>query len=354
MGAVRGWRPSRTVIAVVLAVLLVLGGLGWAAAEPLALANDGRLLPETRIDGVDVGGLEPSVAVAAITAARAPDLDETIVLRWPGGSVAVSLRELGTAVDAAGAVTVAMSEKAALPWTELAQIRWGGPDLVRESSATLHHDAAAVESLLRLRVAREVVRRPTNASLDWSSGRLRVRVARRGQQLELAPSTEAVLAALRSGEREAQLPVRTLEPAVTSDDLGQTLYVDQRAFRLTLYEGARLVKSWPVAIGAPRYPTPTGDYEVTEKRYLPTWINPAPDGWGRNMPLVIGPGARNPLGLRALNWSAPGAIRFHGTADLGSIGRRASKGCVRLANADVIELFDLVDVGARIISVPHP
>jgi hypothetical protein len=83
---------------------------------------------------------------------------------------------------------------------------------------------------------------------------------------------------------------------------------------------------------------------------MPTWVNPAPDTWGASMPESIPPGISNPLGLRALNWSAP-AIRFHGTQAIYSLGYNASHGCVRMANEDVIELYDLVDVGTPIISL---
>ena len=55
------------------------------------------------------------------------------------------------------------------------------------------------------------------------------------------------------------------------------------------------------------------------------------------------------MGLRALNWSAP-AIRFHGTAATYSLGYNASHGCVRMSNSDVIELYDIVDVGTPIVS----
>jgi lipoprotein-anchoring transpeptidase ErfK/SrfK len=88
---------------------------------------------------------------------------------------------------------------------------------------------------------------------------------------------------------------------------------------------------------------------------MPSWSNPAPNGWGRGMPTYIGPGPGNPLGLRALNWNTldgvDTAIRFHGTQAVGQLGRPASHGCVRLRNSDVIELFDLIDEGATIISV---
>jgi lipoprotein-anchoring transpeptidase ErfK/SrfK len=83
---------------------------------------------------------------------------------------------------------------------------------------------------------------------------------------------------------------------------------------------------------------------------MPTWVNPDPEGWGASMPAMIPPGPSNPLGLRAINWSASG-IRFHGTSDIGSIGTPASHGCVRMYNEDVIELYDMVEVGTPIVSM---
>ena len=85
---------------------------------------------------------------------------------------------------------------------------------------------------------------------------------------------------------------------------------------------------------------------------MPTWVNPDPDGWGADMPEVIPPGPDNPLGTRALNWSAP-AIRFHGTSADYSIGYNASHGCVRLHMSDVEQLYELVDVGTPIVSMNY-
>jgi lipoprotein-anchoring transpeptidase ErfK/SrfK len=83
---------------------------------------------------------------------------------------------------------------------------------------------------------------------------------------------------------------------------------------------------------------------------MPTWINPDPTGWGASMPAMIPPGPGNPLGVRAINWTAPG-IRFHGTSATSSIGTAASHGCVRMYNEDVIELYDVVKVGTPIVSI---
>ncbi|MDQ3932820.1 MAG: L,D-transpeptidase, partial [Actinomycetota bacterium] len=109
-------------------------------------------------------------------------------------------------------------------------------------------------------------------------------------------------------------------------------------------------RSYVVATGTGNYPTPTGVFRVSAKRPNPVWINPDPSGWGRDLPARIEPGPNNPLGLRALNWSASG-IRFHGTANVNSLGRDASHGCVRLSNPEIVDLYELVGVGATIISV---
>ena len=96
-------------------------------------------------------------------------------------------------------------------------------------------------------------------------------------------------------------------------------------------------------------------FTIGVKRFEPTWHNSSPDGWGKDMPLEIGPGPHNPLGLRALNWYRDGydtLIRFHGTANEASIGRAASHGCVRMTNANVIELYDLVETGTVVVSAP--
>jgi lipoprotein-anchoring transpeptidase ErfK/SrfK len=44
-------------------------------------------------------------------------------------------------------------------------------------------------------------------------------------------------------------------------------------------------------------------------------------------------------------------IRFHGTPNEASIGQAASNGCVRMFNADVIELYDIVPSGTPIVSI---
>ena len=70
------------------------------------------------------------------------------------------------------------------------------------------------------------------------------------------------------------------------------------------------------------------------------------------MPDMIPPGPSNPLGTRALNWSADG-IRFHGTSATYSLGHNASHGCIRMAMSDVEALYEMVDIGTPIVSVNY-
>ena len=70
------------------------------------------------------------------------------------------------------------------------------------------------------------------------------------------------------------------------------------------------------------------------------------------LPEVVPPGPLNPLGARALylyNDNKDSLYRIHGTNDVTSIGSDATSGCFRLTNRDVLELYDLVSVGAKVI-----
>jgi hypothetical protein len=105
--------------------------------------------------------------------------------------------------------------------------------------------------------------------------------------------------------------------------------------KLALMEGGRVVRIYPVAVGAAATPSPSGSFTVVERVTHPAWYKPGK---------VVPPGKRNPLGTRWIGLSVKG-YGIHGTSNPRSIGRRASHGCIRLRNADVEELFGLVTLG---------
>jgi lipoprotein-anchoring transpeptidase ErfK/SrfK len=59
-------------------------------------------------------------------------------------------------------------------------------------------------------------------------------------------------------------------------------------------------------------------------------------------------GIRNPLGARAL-YIGSTLYRIHGTTEPWTIGTDVSSGCIRLVNDDVIDLYDRVKIGAKVI-----
>jgi vancomycin resistance protein YoaR len=220
-----------------------------------------------------------------------------------------------------------------------------GPDVLDPDPAAVAGflDAAAAELDVAARRAR----------LDWSSGAVVVHREQAGQHVDRDAATAALAEAIRRGDDELELPMVGVLPTVTGAAYRHVLHVQQDARTLDLYVDGVRTRRWRVAIGAPGHRTPTGVFTVGDKRPAPTWHNPSPNGWGADMPLVIPPGPSNPLGLRALNWRKDGRetlIRFHGTAASSSIGQAASKGCIRLTNSDIVELYDLVPTGATIIS----
>jgi lipoprotein-anchoring transpeptidase ErfK/SrfK len=120
-----------------------------------------------------------------------------------------------------------------------------------------------------------------------------------------------------------------------------------RERRVYVYRGDRVETSYPVAIGKPSTPTPTGTFQVFQMIKDPIWRNP----WTGQ---VTRPGANSALGLRwiGFNQRPNGIIGFHGTPTVNSIGRAASNGCVRMRNEHVVELFEKVHMGATVVVEP--
>lgn len=109
------------------------------------------------------------------------------------------------------------------------------------------------------------------------------------------------------------------------------------SFTLSLMEGDKIIKKYPVAVGKPSAPTPVGEFKIINKVVNPTWY--PPDG-GR--PVL--PGPTNPLGRRWMGF-LPNGYGIHGNNNQNSIGQAVSLGCVRMHNSDIEELFEWVPVG---------
>jgi lipoprotein-anchoring transpeptidase ErfK/SrfK len=119
------------------------------------------------------------------------------------------------------------------------------------------------------------------------------------------------------------------------DEATRRLVVSIPDRKIALVEAGRVLKVYPVAVGAAGTPSPRGSFHIASRVVRPTWYQPGK---------VVGPGPANPLGTRWIGLSYKG-YGIHGTNMPLSIGKAASHGCIRMRNRDVEELFGLVQVG---------
>jgi lipoprotein-anchoring transpeptidase ErfK/SrfK len=105
------------------------------------------------------------------------------------------------------------------------------------------------------------------------------------------------------------------------------IVVDKSNHRLALVSGSMIVRSYPVGLGAER--TPEGTFEITEKVRDPN---------GKS---------NGDFGSRGMTLSNT-LYAIHGTNKPASIEKDQSLGCVRMLQADVEELFDMVPLGTPV------
>jgi hypothetical protein len=332
-------------VSIALGLVLLGGGTAYAAYRYDA-ASANRILPGVTVAGVDVGEMTRQEAIAAVKEAVEPSLDRTVTIRAGGRAWHVTSAELGTRAPVGRLVSRAMEISESHSWPSRVLHRVFDRPVDESFDVGFRYRPGRVSRFVKT-IADEVAVDPTNASVDYLNGHLVLNRPEFGRALRVENARAAVLEALRGSEQSVKLGLKRLEPEVTKQDLGQTLVVDLSGLKLQLYDGLRLRKTYPVAAGQPQYPTPPGEWTVIDKVENPTWVNPAPDGWGAGLPASIPGGPSNPLGTRAIYLDAPG-IRIHGTSSSSSIGTYASHGCVRMYMSDVEELYELVDVGATV------
>lgn len=348
--------------ALALAIVLLVGATGTAfAAYRSERGRSELILPGIVVQGVAVGGMTRTQALAAVSAVIDRTLARQITLEAGDRAWTVSARSLGLQADVSPAVDAALaySQRYSTMSRLLGRLRG-------RTYPVLVGVAFSLTDVLYGRVLEEVERAVTRAPRDAQlalegTGIVRVK-SRKGRVLDTAQSeqllrTELLTGATAQGGGVAatvRLPVRTIAPKVTERTLGRTIGVNVSENRLTLYEGIHVLRTYPVATAKPGWRTTPGDWTIVDKKMFPTWYNPAPDTWGANEPLVVPPGPNNPMGTRAFYLDAPGLMRIHGTNTPSSIGHYASHGCIRLFIPDVEELYDLVPVGTHVLVYGAP
>jgi hypothetical protein len=155
----------------------------------------------------------------------------------------------------------------------------------------------------------------------------------------------ATEAAVKRFQSEQGLGVDGVAGPFTIAALTLRITIDQSAHKLILFRYGEVFKTYRIAVGQPKYPTPNGVFRIVDKQKNPTWIPPDSE-WAKDAK-VTPPGPDNPLGTRWMGLDEPG-IGIHGTNAPQSLGYSVSHGCIRMAMADVEELFELVAEGTQV------
>ena len=131
---------------------------------------------------------------------------------------------------------------------------------------------------------------------------------------------------------------------VGGSQAGLSIEINVPAFRLDVRADSGTLRSFAIAVGMRRYPTPTGDFAITEVQWNPWW-HPPDSPWAEN-DSVTPPGPGNPMGKVKMPLGS--TLLIHGTPLPASIGRAASHACIRMRNSDAIALATLVQAYAGV------
>ena len=143
---------------------------------------------------------------------------------------------------------------------------------------------------------------------------------------------------------------RAVVPFGTTEAPG-TIIIDTGNTTLYYVLGQGRAIRYGVGVGREGF-TWSGVQTVSRKAEWPDW-HPPSEMIARQpyLPRFMAGGPGNPLGARAI-YLGTSQYRIHGTNDPSTIGKFVSSGCIRLTNEDVIDLFNRVDVGTKVVVLP--
>jgi lipoprotein-anchoring transpeptidase ErfK/SrfK len=308
---------------------LVVCALGVGASHALA---DTPPPPAVIADGVSIGSVDVSGMTAdQATAAVEQAYFARVVLHVGHRAVSVSPHHFHTALDGLdAAVQTALMAPA---------------DTIISVTPTLNVKSVAtwVKAL-----AKKTYRAPVAGRVILRHNRPFFTHAHPGRALRKFPTRMMIEHSILNGVRTVIVaPVRKLQAASVRSE--PVIVIHRGVNRLYFYNGARLVRIFPVATGQPAWPTPLGHFQIVVKQRNPWWYPPTQDSWAAGAkPVPPGPG--NPLGTRWMGLSAPG-VGIHGTSEPWSIGHSESHGCIRMQIPSAEWLFNRVRIGTPVFII---
>jgi hypothetical protein len=338
-----------------LALLVVLIPAAFFATLAFADKQGKEKIAEgVRVEGVDVGGLTQQQAMAKVFRRVKAKADRPVRIRVGDRRFTLSTRTAGMTLGLDDAVRAAYEKGRGGNLIERGWRTLTGGRVDHDESAKVTIDRDRVRAFVN-NIHDTVSRAPVNAELTLEVTHVAVSESRPGRRLAGREAlTQRVMDSLLDPHADRTLTAHTevIDPDVTQEDVWErspvVVTVSRSGLTARVFRRGKLERSYRVAVGEPRYPTPMGRFVVQTKQVDPPWNVPQSE-WAGDLAGQTIPGGdpRNPLKARWIGFN--GSVGFHGTASLGSLGTAASHGCVRMAPADVIDLYERVEVGTPVV-----
>jgi lipoprotein-anchoring transpeptidase ErfK/SrfK len=151
-----------------------------------------------------------------------------------------------------------------------------------------------------------------------------------------------------AGSEQLPAQLRRQMVAYPTNEAPGTIIIDTGHTFLYLTLGHGMAMRYGIGVGRQGF-TWSGVETIVRKTEWPDWIPPAQMVARQPyLPRWVGGGPGNPLGARAL-YLGNTEYRIHGTNDPSTIGKHVSSGCIRMQNADIIDLYNRVGVGTKVV-----
>jgi lipoprotein-anchoring transpeptidase ErfK/SrfK len=134
-----------------------------------------------------------------------------------------------------------------------------------------------------------------------------------------------------------------------SEPPGTVIIDTPNRFLFLVHDNGTAIR-YGIGVGKPGF-TWAGEKKVTAKKEWPDWT-PPPEMLQRrpDLPHFMAGGPENPLGARAM-YLGSSLYRIHGSNEPWTIGQAVSSGCIRMRNEDVIDLYEKVKVGTKVVVI---
>jgi len=171
------------------------------------------------------------------------------------------------------------------------------------------------------------------------------------------PSSEILARGEPAEQTEAVDPRRNIDPkfqkqvvAYHGAEPAGTVVIDTPNRFLFLVQDNGTAVRYGIGVGKPGF-TWAGEKKVSAKKEWPDWT-PPPEMLQRrpDLPHFMAGGPENPLGARAM-YLGSSLYRIHGSNEPWTIGQAVSSGCIRMRNEDVIDLYEKVKVGTKVVVI---